>query len=82
MGLQQRYARLPGSPLGTTPLAGPLHVAVPLGAGQGAVDVTMTFDIVQVPAAFALPVMQKRPWDPPFQVGAAGGGCDGCMQPH
>ncbi len=71
LGLQQRYARLPGSPL-TAAFSGRLHVAAPLPGAQP-VDVGVTFDIVQAPAAFSLPVMQKRPWDPPFQVGGVQG---------
>ena len=70
LGLQQRYARLPGSPL-TAAFTGRLLVAAPLPGSQP-VEVGVTFDIVQAPAAFSLPVMQKRPWDPPFQVGRQG----------
>jgi hypothetical protein len=66
LGLQQRYARLPGSSL-TAAFTGRLLVAAPLPGSQP-VEVAVTFDIVQAPAAFSLPVMQKRPWDPPFQV--------------
>lgn len=69
LGLQQRYARLPGSPL-TAAFSGSLVVTAPLPAPSGgSVQVAVTFDIVQAPSAFCLPVMQKRPWDPPFQVG-------------
>ncbi|KAL4422875.1 hypothetical protein ABPG75_009072 [Micractinium tetrahymenae] len=68
LALQQRYARLPGSPL-TAAFSGSLVVAAPLPAPSGgSVQVAVTFDIVQAPSAFCLPVMQKRPWDPPFQV--------------
>lgn len=70
LGLQQRYVRLPGSPL-TAAFTGRLLVAAPLPGSQP-VEVGVTFDIVQAPAAFSLPVMQKRPWDPPFQVGRHG----------
>lgn len=94
MGLQQRYARVPSSPL-TTAFNGPLVIAAPL-ADQHQVEVAVTFDVVQAPASFAMPVMQKRPWDPPFQVGgaaAAGAGrqarccrdfqrLDGCQDFH
>ena len=70
LGLQQRYARVPSSPL-TTAFSGPLVIAAPLPEGHH-VEVAVTFDIVQAPAAFAMPVMQKRPWETPFQVIAAG----------
>ncbi len=70
LGLQQRYARLPGSPL-TAAFNCSLVVAAPLPSpSSGSVPVAVTFDIVQAPSAFCLPVMQKRAWDPPFQVGA------------
>lgn len=73
LSLQQRYARLPGSPL-TAAFSGSLVVAAPLPASSGgSVQVAVTFDIVQAPSAFCLPVMQKRAWDPPFQVGATSG---------
>jgi hypothetical protein len=73
--LQQRYARVPSSPV-TAAFAGSLLISAPLPQEQQ-VAVAVTFDLVQVPSCFALPVMQKRAWDPPFQVGggwvAAGG---------
>lgn len=68
LGLQQRYARVPGSPL-TAAFAGSLTVTVPLAPPQRTAEVAVTFDVCQAPSAFALPVMQKRTWDPPFQVG-------------
>ena len=70
--LQRRYARVPSSPL-TTAFTDQVVVSTALPPPAGPVQVAVTLDIVQAPSAFALPVMQKRPWDPPFQVGATSG---------
>jgi hypothetical protein len=68
--LQQRYARVPSSPV-TAAFAGSLLISAPLPQEQQ-VAVAVTFDLVQAPSCFALPVMQKRAWNPPFQVGGCG----------
>ncbi|KAL4440264.1 hypothetical protein ABPG75_003265 [Micractinium tetrahymenae] len=65
--LQRRYARVPSNPL-TAAFKDQVVVSTALPPPAGTVQVAVTFDIVQAPSAFSLPVMQKRPWDPPFQV--------------
>lgn len=70
--LQRRYARVPSSPL-TTAFTDQVVVSTALPPPAGPVQVAVTLDIVQAPSAFALPVMQKRPWDPPFQVSLQAG---------
>lgn len=65
--LQRRYASVPSSPL-TATFTDQVVVSMTVPPPAGTVQVAVTLDIVQAPSAFALPVMQKRPWDPPFQV--------------
>lgn len=67
---QQRYARLTSSDTAlvtTRAFSGSLLLHAPL-LPQQEVAVAVTFDVVQAPSSFCLPVMQKRPWEPPFQV--------------
>ncbi|KAL4427348.1 hypothetical protein ABPG77_003257 [Micractinium sp. CCAP 211/92] len=67
LDLQRRYARVPSSPL-TAAFTDQVVVSTALPPPAGPVHMAVTLDIVQAPSAFALPVMQKRPWDPPFQL--------------
>ena len=67
---QQRYARLTSSDTAlvtTRAFSGSLLLHAPL-LPQQEVAVAVTFDVVQAPSSFCLPVMQKRPWEPPFQA--------------
>jgi hypothetical protein len=81
--VQQRYLRQPGQAKAAPLDSGTLLTTCEVDEAAGfSYPVLVNFDLVQVPAAISLPVLQKRPLNPPFEVrwqgSSEGGGCAAC----